>query len=150
MDTVRQSRRLGIIGSVVGVLALLASALTHLLPAAYLADFPGQAKEEAAPKDRDHRIFRIKQFEIRTGEAASRQASEPHPSGTSWNDILSTAAVALALLAITLAVFAVILREEKMLAGVAAALGVAAIAVQVWWALVIVAVAVVILNGIVS
>ena len=31
-ETVRQSRRLGIIGSAVGLLALLVSALTYLLP----------------------------------------------------------------------------------------------------------------------
>ena len=31
-DAVRQSRRLGIIGSAVGLLALLVSALTYLLP----------------------------------------------------------------------------------------------------------------------
>ena len=35
-DAVRQSRRLGIIGSAVGLLALLVSALTYLLPAALL------------------------------------------------------------------------------------------------------------------
>jgi hypothetical protein len=36
MDTVRQSRRLGIIGCAAGLLALLASALTYLLPDALL------------------------------------------------------------------------------------------------------------------
>ncbi len=54
------------------------------------------------------------------------------------------------MLAIAIAVLAVIFREEKLLAGIAAVLGVAAIAVQVWWALILVAIAIVILNGIVS
>jgi hypothetical protein len=45
---------------------------------------------------------------------------------------------------------AVILREEKLLAGIAATLGVAAIAVQVWWILIAVAIAIVIIGGFLS
>ena len=63
---------------------------------------------------------------------------------------LQRAQAALGVLAIALAVLAVIFREEKLLAGIAAVFGVAAIAVQVWWALILVAIALVILNGIVS
>jgi hypothetical protein len=111
MDIVRQPRRFGIIGSVTGLFGLLISALTKLVPAAYLSGLVGQV---------------------------------------SWNDVLSTGAAALGVIAIALAVFAVIFREEKLLAGIAAVLGVAAIAVQVWWALILVAIAIVILNGIVS
>ena len=148
MNGVRQSRRLGIIGSVVGLLALAASALTQLLPAA--PESSGQATEEVRPSGKHRWIFHTNRFEIRTADTAPRQLSEQPVAGTSRNQVLSTAATSLGLLAIALAVFAVILREERLLAGVAAALGVAAIAVQVWWALVIVAVAIVILNGIVS
>jgi hypothetical protein len=147
MNTGRQSRRLGIIGSVVGLLALVISALTQLLPAAHLVKPVAQTTEEAAPGGKDHLIFHTKRFEIRTGEAVPRQASEQREVGTTWNELLATAAAALGVLAIAFAVFAVILREEKLLAGVAAALGVAAIAVQVWWVLVVVAVAIVIVNA---
>jgi hypothetical protein len=145
MNTVRQSRRLGIIGSVVGLLALVVSALTQLLPAAHLSGRVGQATEEAGPRGKDHLIFRTKRFEIKSGETF-----EQGTVGTTWNEVLSTAAASLGLLAIALAVFAVILREEKLLAGVAAVLGVAAIAVQVWWVLVVVAVAIVIINAFLS
>ena len=131
MNAVRQSRRFGLIGSVVGLLALLASALTHLLPGVLLHKPIYQATEAAGQRDADHLIFRTKRLEIK-----SREASEQRTVGTTWNDILSTAAASLGLLAIALAVLAVILREEKLLAGVAAALGVAAIAVQVWWVLI--------------
>jgi hypothetical protein len=115
----------------------------------------GQATEQVGPSARDHLIFRTKRFEIRSHEASSREAAEPRASeprttGTSWNQVLSTAAASLGLLAIVFAVFAVILREEKLLASVAAVLGVAAIAVQVWWALVVVAVAIVIINAFLS
>ena len=43
--------------------------------------------------------------------------------GTTWNEVLSTAAAALGVLAIAFAVFAVIFKEEKLLAGIAAVLG---------------------------
>ena len=143
-DIVRQSRRFGIVGSIVGLLALLVSALTQLLPAAYLAQpVAGQAIETAAPKARDHVIFQTKRFEI----TRSREATEPRTAGTTWNDVLATTAAALGVLAIALAVLAVIFREEKLLAGIAAALGAAAIAVQVWWVLIIVAIAMVIANA---
>ena len=108
MDTVRQSRRLGVIGSVVGLLALAVSALTHLLPATYLSSLVGQA---------------------------------------TWNEVLSMAAAALGVFAIALAVVAIIMKEEKLLAGIAAVLGTAAIAVQIWWALIILAIAIIIINS---
>lgn len=108
MDTVIQSRRFGIIGSVVGLVALLVSALTQLLPAAYLSGLVGQV---------------------------------------TWNEVLSTTAAALGVLAIALAVIAVIMKEEKLLAGIAAVLGAVAIAVQVWWVLIILAIALIILNS---
>ncbi len=147
MDTVRKPRRFGIIGSIVGLLALLVSALTQLLPAAHLAQPAfGQVTEPAAPKAKDHVIFHTKRFEI----TKSREASEQRTVGTTWNEVLSTTAAALGMLAIALAVFAVIFREEKLLAGIAAVLGAAAIAVQIWWVLIIVAIAVFILNAFLS
>jgi hypothetical protein len=147
MDTVRQSRRLGIIGSIVGLLALLVSALKQLVPATYLAQpVIGQATEAAGPKAKDHVIFQTKRFEI----TKSREAPEQRTAGTTWNEVLSTAGAALGVLAIAFAVFAVIFREEKLLAGIAAVLGTAAIAVQIWWVLIIVAVAIFVLNAFLS
>lgn len=145
MNTVRPSRRLGIIGSIVGLLALVVSALTQLLPASHLSEPVGQATEAAGPSGKHHLIFRTQRLEIK-----SREASEQRTTGTTWNEVLSTAAASLGLLAIALAVFAVILREEKLLAGIAAVLGVAAIAVQVWWVLIVVALAIVIVNAFLS
>lgn len=144
-DAVRQSRRLGIIGSTVGLLALLVSALTYLLPDALLDKPIYPVTEVAGKKDAEHLIFRIKRLEIK-----SREAPEQRPAGTTWEQALSTTAVALGLLAIVFAVFAVIFREEKLLAGVAAVLGSAAIAVQVWWVVILVVIAMVIANALLS
>jgi hypothetical protein len=108
MDTVRQSRRLGIIGCAAGLLALLASALTYLLPDALLYKAVYQVTEAAAPKDTDHLVFRIKRLEIR-----SREAPEPGTVSYTWSQGFLTAAVSLGLLAIAFAVLAVILRERN-------------------------------------
>jgi hypothetical protein len=104
--TVQQSRRLGIIGSAVGLLALLVSALTYLLPDTLLNRAVTQVTEVAAKKETEHVILRIKRLDIK-----SRETTEPRPAGTTWEQALSTAAVALGLLAIALAVFAIIFRD---------------------------------------
>jgi len=145
MNAVRQSRRLGTIGSIVGLLALLASVLTQLLPAVFPPEPFDQVLDETGQRVKDHLIFRAKRLEIRP-----RKASEQRAVGYTWNQGLSTVAVSLDLLAIALAVFSVILREEKLLAGVAAALGIAAIAVQVYWILIGVVILIVIVNALFS
>jgi len=144
-NAARRSRRLGIIGSAVGLLALLVSALTYLLPETLLYKPIHPTTEAAAKKETEHLIFRIKRLEIK-----SREASEQLPASTTWEQALSTTAAALGLLAITFAVFGVIFREEKLLAGIAATLGAAAIAVQVWWVLIVVVIAMVIANAFLS
>jgi hypothetical protein len=144
-DAVRQSRRLGIIGSAVGLLALLVSSLTYLLPDLLLYRPVTQVTEAANKKESEQVILRIKRFEIK-----SREATEQRPTGTTWEQVISTAAVSLALLAIVFAVFAVIFREEKLLAGVAVVLGGAAIAVQVWWVVIIILFAMIIANALSS
>ena len=110
MDTVKPSRRFGVFGSIVGLLALVVSALTHLLPEAFL--------------------------------------HKPLYQTTLATEVLGTVAAALAVIAIAFAVVAVICKEEKLLAGIAVALGALAIAVQIWWVLVILAIGFVVLNGI--
>jgi hypothetical protein len=60
-------------------------------------------------------------------QAPKRETSKAR----SWSGQFSAGAVALGLLAIVFAVLALIFREEKLLAGVSAALGVSAIAVEV-------------------
>jgi hypothetical protein len=145
MNVVRQSRRLGTIGSIVGLLALLASALTQLLPAVFPPEPYDHVIDETGQRVKDHLIFRAKRLEIRP-----RETSEQRTVGYTWNQGLSAVAVSLGLLAIALAVFSVVLQEEKLLAGIAAALGIAAIAVQVYWILIGVVILIVIVNALFS
>jgi hypothetical protein len=144
-DAVKPSRRLGIIGSAVGLLALLVSSLTYLLPDSLLYKPVTQVTEATVKKDSEHVILRIKRLEIK-----SRETTEQRPAGTTWEQAFSTAAVSLGLLAIAFAVFAVIFREEKLLAGIAVTLGAAAIVVQVWWVLIVVVLAMIIANAFLS
>ena len=148
MNTVRQSRRLGIIGSIVGLFALVVSALTQLLPTVPVSEPVRHATEAAVPKEKGRWSFRLDRFEIK-----SHQASEPRTTekaGYDWNQTLSTTAVALGLLAIVFAVLSVIMKEERLLAGIAAVLGGAAIAVQIYWVVIIVVVVMAIANAIFS
>lgn len=149
MNTVRQSRRLGIIGCVVGLLALLVSALTRLLPALSVSEPARQTTaQDAGAPDKPHWIFRIKRVEIRTHDAAEPPAGGASSDSRGQN--LSTTAVALGLLAIVFAVFAVIMKEEKLLAGIAAVLGCTAIAVQIYWIVIVIVVLMVLANAILS
>jgi hypothetical protein len=127
------------------MLALLVSALTYLLPDSLLYKPIRLEAEASGKKQTEQLIFRIKRLELK-----SREAPEQRPAGTTWEQALSTTAVGLGLLAITFAVFGVIFREEKLLAGIAATLGAAAIAVQVWWVLLLVVFAMVIANAFLS
>lgn len=111
-ETVEQPRRLGVIGSLVGLLALVVSALTRLLPETFL--------------------------------------SKPVYQTTLMTEVLGTGAAALAVIAIAFAVVAIICKEEKFLAGVAVALGAAAIAVQIWWIFVLIVIAIIIANSVLS
>jgi hypothetical protein len=82
-NAVRRSRRLGIIGSAVGLLALLVSALTYLLPETLLYKPIHPTTEAAGKKETEHLIFRIKRLEIK-----SREASEQRPASTTWEQAL--------------------------------------------------------------
>jgi len=119
------SRRLGTIGCVMGLIALVAAILPHwVLPAVY-------PPPPAAPVNVHLGLSPRGGLAVRFGDA-ERQAPRPDRARAArWSDASSLAAISLGLLAIVLAVAALIFREERLLAGVAAALGVAAIGVEV-------------------
>jgi hypothetical protein len=129
MDAVIRSSRLGITASIVGLLALVAAVLPQrVLPAIFPPKPVDQVIVETGHRVKDHLIARAKGLEFQ-----STVASEQRTVGDAWSQGLSIAAVSLGLLAIGLALFSVIRREEKLLPGVAAALGIGAIAFQVMW-----------------
>jgi hypothetical protein len=133
----------------VGLLALPVSAFTQLLPTLSVSEPARQTTaQDAGARDKAHWIFRIKRPEIRTHDAAEQPAGGT--SSDSWSQGLSTTAVALGLLAIVFAVFAVILKEEKLLAGIAAVLGCTAIAVQIYWIVIVIVVLMELANAILS
>ncbi len=121
------SRRLGIIGSIVGLLALIAAVLPHwVLPRLYPPPPADQVIVDVGHSLKQRLIARARGVEY---QAPKKEESAGYRLGVDF----STAAVSLGLLAIVLAVLALIFREEKLLAGVSAALGVAAIAFEMWF-----------------
>ena len=120
-----QSRRLGIIGSIVGLLALVAAVLPHwVVPVLYPPPPADKVIVDTGHRIKQRLIARAKGIEY---QEPQREESPGHRVSID----LSTAAVSLGLLAIVMAVLALIFREEKLLAGVAAALGVSAIAIEI-------------------
>ena len=120
-----QSRRLGMIGSIAGLLALIAAVLPHwVLPVVYPPQPIDQVIVETGKKVKDRIVAHMKRAEYQ---------APPHERsmGDRWGDGLSIAAVSLGLLAITLAVASLFFREEKLFAGVSATLGIFAIAVEI-------------------
>jgi hypothetical protein len=130
MGAVIRSSRLGITASIVGLLALVAAVLLPqwVLPAVFPPKPVDQVIVEAGHRVKDRLIARAKGLEVQP-----TVASEQRTVGDAWSQGLSIAAVSLGLLAVALALFSVIRREEKLLPGVAAALGIGAIAFQVMW-----------------
>ena len=123
------SRRLGIIGCIVGLLALIAAVLPHwLLPVIFPPPPFEQVMVEKEHKLKDlligHKPAVESHMRIRD-EGLSDRLEGP----------FSTAAISLGLVAIVLAVVALIYREERLLAGVAAALGTVAIAIEIAYVL---------------
>jgi hypothetical protein len=120
-----QSRRLGVIGSVVGLLALVAAVLPHwVVPAMFPPPQSEQVKTDTGQKPRGRFFGRRESVEQQIGTREER-------IGDRLSGIFSTAAVSLGLLAIVLAVLSLIFREEKLFAGVSAALGTVALAIEV-------------------
>jgi hypothetical protein len=119
-----QPRDLGLAGSVIGLLALIAAVLPQwVLPAVSPAKPAEQIATGTRHSLRDGIIARIK-------KSFAHDAQEQKPEAQSWRQRFSIVAISLALLAITLSVFSFIRREEKLYAGLAAALGGSAIAFQ--------------------
>jgi hypothetical protein len=119
------SRRLGVIGSIVGLLALIASVLPHwIVPVIYPPPPADKVIVDTGHRLKDRLVARVKGVEY---QAPPREKS----TGSQLRDASSIGAISLGLLAITLAVFALVYREERMLAAVAAALGTGAIAIEI-------------------
>jgi hypothetical protein len=127
MNSAPQPRRLGIIGSIVGLLALIAAVLPHwVLPAMYPPPPVDQVIVDTGHRLKQRLIARAKGVEY---QAPKREKSP----GEVLSSDFSTAAVSLGVLAILMAVVSQLFREEKLLAGISAMLGVAAIAVEMWF-----------------
>jgi hypothetical protein len=134
------SRRFGAIGSIVGLLALIAAVLPHwVIPMIYPPPPIDQIIVDTGHRLKDRLIARAKGVEY---QAPAHKVSD----ADRWNDALAVGAVSLGLLAIVFAVCALVFREERLLAGVAAVLGAGAIAFE----LVVVAIGILILIAIIS
>jgi len=119
------SRRLGVIGSLVGVLALIAAVLPHwVLPVIYPPPPADQVIVDTGHRLKDRLIAKVKGIEY---HAPPREKS----TGSQLGDASSIAAISFGLLAILFPVLALVFREERLLAGVAATLGTGAIAIEI-------------------
>ena len=119
------SRRLGIIGSIVGVLALMAAVLPHwVVPMIFPPPPADQVIVDSGHRIKDRVIARVKGVEYQAPKVEKS-------AGRSWSETASATAISLGLLAILLSVLALIFREERLLAAVAAILGTGAIAIEI-------------------
>jgi hypothetical protein len=117
------SNRLGMTGCIVGLLALFAAVLpVWVLPVFFPPPPIEQVIVDTGQRLKDRIVARAKGEQYKPVKAA---VHDPLSQG------LTVASVALGLLAIALAVFAMFRREERRFAGTAVALGVGAIAFQV-------------------
>lgn len=118
------SRRFGIIGSIIGLLALVAAVLPQWVLPMVLPPPPiDQVIVDTGHRLKDRLIARIKRIEYHAPQREPTVAER-------WREGLAFGAVSLGLLAIIFATFALIFREEPLLAGISTALGVGAIAFE--------------------
>ncbi|MCK1393222.1 hypothetical protein [Bradyrhizobium sp. 1] len=118
-------RRLGIIGSIVGVLALMAAVLPHwVVPMVFPPPPADQVIVDTGHRIKDRLMARVKGIEYQAPKVEKS-------AGRSWSETASATAISLGLLAILLSVLSLVLREERLLAGVAAVLGTGAIAIEI-------------------
>ena len=118
------SRRLGIIGSIVGMLALMAVLPHWIVPIVFPPAPTDQVIVDTGHRIRDRVIARVKGMEYQAPKVEKS-------AGRSWSEASSVTAISLGLLAILLSVLALIFREERLLAAVAAALGTGAVAIEI-------------------
>jgi hypothetical protein len=114
-----------VIGSIIGVLALMAAVLPHwVVPIV----FPPPPADKVIV-DTGHRIkYRI----VAKVKGVEYQAPKVEKSAErSWSEAASVTAISFGLLAILLSVLSLIFWEERLLAAVAATLGTGAIAIEI-------------------
>ena len=119
------SRRLGIIGSIVGVLALMAAVLPHwVVPIVFPPPPADKVIVDTGHRIKDRIVAKVKGVEYQAPKVEKS-------AGRSWSEIASVTAISLGLLAILFSVLSMIFREERLLAAVAATLGTGAIAIEI-------------------
>lgn len=119
------SRRLGIIGSIVGVLALMAAVLPRwVVPIVFPPPPADKVIVDTGHRIKDRVIAKVTGLEYQAPKVEKS-------TGRSWSETASVTAISLGLLAILLSVLSLIFREERLLAAVAAALGTGAIAIEI-------------------
>ncbi|AMA54805.1 hypothetical protein [Bradyrhizobium sp. CCGE-LA001] len=119
------SRRLGIIGSIVGVLALMAAVLPHwVVPIVFPPPPADKVIVDTGHRIKDRIVAKVKGVEYQAPKVEKS-------AGRSWSGIASVTAISLGLLAILFSVLSMIFREERLLAAVAATLGTGAIAIEI-------------------
>ncbi|MFK4511950.1 hypothetical protein LPJ38_03410 [Bradyrhizobium daqingense] len=119
------SRRLGIIGSIVGVLALMAAVLPHwVVPIVFPPPPADKVIVDTGQRIKDRIVAKVKGGEYQAPKVEK-------PAGRSWSETASVTAISLGLLAILFSVLSMIFREERLLAAVAATLGTGAIAIEI-------------------
>ncbi|MBB4373924.1 hypothetical protein GGD63_006753 [Bradyrhizobium sp. cir1] len=119
------SRRLGIIGSIVGVLALMAAVLPHwVVPIVFPPPPADKVIVDTGHRIKDRIVAKVKGVEYQAPKVEKS-------AGRSWSEAASATAISLGLLAILLSVLSLIFREERLLAAVAATLGTGAIAIEI-------------------
>ena len=119
------SRRLGIIGSIVGVLALMAAVLPHwVVPLVFPPPPADKVIVDTGHRIKDRIVAKVKGVEYQAPKVEKS-------TGRSWSEAASVTAISLGLLAILFSVLSLISREERLLAAVAAMLGTGAIAIEI-------------------
>lgn len=112
------------IGSIVGLLALIAAVLPHwVVPMIYPPRPVDQLIVDTGHRLKQRLIARVKGIEYKVPQREKSDAEI-------WNERLTIGAVSLGLLAIVFAVCSILFREERLLAGVSVALGAGAIAFE--------------------
>ena len=120
-------RGLGLAGCLIGLLALIAVAIPQwVLPAVLPAGTAHHATDGAAHGIKERIMAKLK----RAAPNAAPKKEEARSGLGEWGRLSLIATVSLGLLAVGLAVLSLIRREVKLYAGIAAALGIGAIALQ--------------------